>query len=181
MTHRPRAPRIALIAVLSALLLGTLASSAASAETQPTCRHPQGARCVAARHAQRAALRAAHWAAIRLAPTLSADGDTLTWSAVPGIDTYVLVRIVPGKPRVRHVVTGTSFTPREVPGAEYIVRPHVARSHWSSPVSIAYDPKTSRRGLTGNLGSEGSSGSQSMPSSGSGSTPGSGSESTPSE
>jgi hypothetical protein len=159
MTHRPGAPRVARIAVLLTLLLGTLASSSASAETQPTCRHPQGARCVAARHAQRDALRTAHRAAIRLAPTLSADGDTLTWSAVAGVDTYVVIRIAPGKPRSRHVVTGTSFTPRELPGAvaEYQVRTHVARSQWSSSVSITYAPKPSRPRHTGNPPSEGSS------------------------
>ncbi|MHB8531985.1 MAG: hypothetical protein ACYDC2_04625 [Solirubrobacteraceae bacterium] len=186
MRHRAGASRAATAALTASLLLAA-PPSGASAAAHAACRHRNGPRCVAAVRAERAARRAAHWAALRVAPTLKLEGATLSWSAVPGIDRYVLVRIVAGKPRLRHVVTGTSWEPRAIPGAtaEYVVRTHVARSRWSAPVTIAFPAAPLRHGSEGGGRSEGNgslpgAGSSGPPAPGAGSSgPGSGPGSAP--
>ena len=177
MAHRPGAGRVARLAVSTTLLLSALPAVPASGDSQQTCRHPHGPRCAASQRRERAAVRAARWAALRAAPTLAAEGTTLSWSPVPGVQRYVLVRILAGK-HVPHIVTGTSFTPRSVAGAtaQYLVRTHVAHSQWSVPVTIAY-PGTSRRHSHPGSSSEGTGGEApgaTQPGSGTGSTPGNG-------
>ncbi|HEY0515818.1 MAG TPA: hypothetical protein VGD00_01745 [Solirubrobacteraceae bacterium] len=133
--------------------------------------------------AERAARRAAHWAQVRTAPALTGQGNALTWTGVPGVNRYVLVRVVEGKPRVRHVVTGTSWTPLARPGTsvQYLVRTHVPHSHWSAPVTIDYPAAPPRvkhgagsegTGTQPGAGSEGT-GSGTNPGPGSGTPPGS--------
>jgi len=51
------------------------------------------------------------------APKLSVSGQALTWSAVGNVNTYVLVRRVPGQADQYSVVGGTSITSASVPGA----------------------------------------------------------------
>ncbi len=183
MRHRAGASRAATAALTASLLLTALPNGA-SAAAHAACHHRNGPRCAAALRAERAARRAAHWAALRVAPTLKLEGATLSWGAVPGVNRYVLVRIVAGKSRLRHVVTGTSWNPVAIPGAtvEYVVRNHIARSHWSAPVTITFPsapakPAGTEAGAGGGRRSEGK-GSGSHPGSGSsgpGSGPGSGS------
>jgi hypothetical protein len=74
------------------------------------------------------------------APALTVSGQTLSWARVAGVNSYVLVRKVPGQANQYSVVTGTSVTPPPVPGVtvRYSVRTSVDGSVWSSEQSIAY-------------------------------------------
>ncbi|MBA3809142.1 MAG: hypothetical protein H0X28_12255, partial [Solirubrobacterales bacterium] len=76
----------------------------------------------------------------REAPVLTSSGQTLSWSRVAGMSTYVFVRKVPGQPDQYSVVTGTSITPPAVPGAtvRYAVRTTAWWSSWSAERAIAY-------------------------------------------
>lgn len=148
MRHRASASRAAKLAALTApLLLTALPGASASAAS---CHREDGPRCAAAVHAERAAARAAHWAQLRAAPALKLEGDTLSWSAVPGVQRYVVVRVIAGRPRVRHVIEGTSWEPRAVPGetVEYIVRTHFARSRWSAAVTISFPAAAAKHDRT---------------------------------
>jgi hypothetical protein len=74
------------------------------------------------------------------APALSLSGQTLTWNAVAGVNTYVLRRSVSGQADRFSVVSGTSVTPAPVSGATvyYSVRTAVDGSAWSPQVAIVY-------------------------------------------
>jgi hypothetical protein len=78
----------------------------------------------------------------RLAPTLTVSGQTLSWTRVAGMNTYVFVRRVPGQSDQYSVVTGTSITPPPVPGATvgYSVRTTAWWSAWAAERSISYAP-----------------------------------------
>jgi len=74
------------------------------------------------------------------APTLSVEGQTLRWSRVRDVGTYVVMIRVPGQPLRYAVVDGTQYTPPAVPGVTvvYEVRTATYQSEWSAAVSIAY-------------------------------------------
>jgi hypothetical protein len=76
----------------------------------------------------------------RVAPSLSVSGDTLAWTRVANLNTYVFVRKVPGQPDQYSVVTGNSLTPPPVPGAtvRYSVRTTALGAAWAPEVSITY-------------------------------------------
>jgi hypothetical protein len=76
----------------------------------------------------------------RVAPLLTVSGQTLNWNRVDGINSYVLVRKVPGQADLYSVVYGTSFTPPPVPGqtVRYSVRTTTWWSAWATEVSISY-------------------------------------------
>jgi hypothetical protein len=76
----------------------------------------------------------------RIAPSLTAKGTTLTWTAVPGVGAYEVLIRVPGQPERISSVTATSLTPPPVPGAtvSYSVRTAVEGSEWAPAVAIAY-------------------------------------------
>lgn len=80
-----------------------------------------------------------------LAPVqLTVSGQTLTWNAVSGVSSYVLVRKVTGQADAYSTIAATSTTPAPVPGqtVRYSVRTNVSGSAWAPEVSIAY-PATS--------------------------------------
>jgi hypothetical protein len=87
----------------------------------------------------------------RLAPTLSVSGQTLSWTRVAGMSTYVFVRKVPGQSDQYSLVSGTSITPPVVPGAtvRYAVRTTAWWSSWSGEQAIAY-PGAGEGGKTPN-------------------------------
>jgi hypothetical protein len=69
----------------------------------------------------------------RSAPTLSMSGQTLSWEAIPGVSSYIVVRTLPGRPARYSATSGTSLT---VPAAlattaRYSVRAAVAGSAWA--------------------------------------------------
>jgi hypothetical protein len=74
------------------------------------------------------------------APTLHVSGQTLTWTAIAGVGTYILVSKVTGQSERFTSVSGTSIAPPAVPGAtvHYSVRTAVDGSAWSSEVAISY-------------------------------------------
>jgi hypothetical protein len=74
------------------------------------------------------------------APALSVSGQTLTWSAIPNVTTYILATDVPGKAPQYSVVSGTSTNPPAIPGVSvhYSIRTAVNGSAWSPEVTIAY-------------------------------------------
>jgi hypothetical protein len=74
------------------------------------------------------------------APQLTVSGQKLSWARVANVNSYVLVRKVPGQAEQYSVVTGTSVTPPPVPGVTvyYAVRTSVDGSAWSSEQAIAY-------------------------------------------
>jgi hypothetical protein len=74
------------------------------------------------------------------APQLTVSGQTLSWARVAGVNSYVLVRNVPGQANQYSVITGASVTPPPVPGVtvRYSVRTSVDGSAWSSEQSITY-------------------------------------------
>ena len=78
----------------------------------------------------------------RIAPKLTVSGETLKWSQVAHIGTYVLSRKVPGQADQYTVVNGTSITPPPVPGVtvRYSVRTTASGSAWSSEQPITYAP-----------------------------------------
>jgi hypothetical protein len=74
------------------------------------------------------------------APTISVSGQTLSWNPIATVNTYVLVRKVPGATDQYSVLSGTSTTPAPTPGAtvRYSVRTAVAGSAWAPEVPISY-------------------------------------------
>jgi hypothetical protein len=74
------------------------------------------------------------------APQLTVSGQTLRWTRVANVNSYVFVRKVPGQADQYAVITGTSITPPPVPGVtvQYAIRTSVDGSMWSSEQSIAY-------------------------------------------
>ncbi len=78
------------------------------------------------------------------APTLHVSGQTISWSEVGGVSTYVLAIKVPGKEEKYTEVSGTSVTPSAVPGAtvRYSLRTAVEGSAWSTEVAISYPAET---------------------------------------
>jgi hypothetical protein len=74
------------------------------------------------------------------APALIVSGQKLVWNAVPGVSTYVLATIAPGKTTQYSEVSGTSFTPPAVAGTtiKYGLRTAVEGALWATEVSISY-------------------------------------------
>ncbi len=74
------------------------------------------------------------------APALTASGETLSWTKVGNVNSYLLMRTIAGQPAQFSVQDGTTATPPPVPGvtAEYSVRTTVEGSEWSAPQSVAY-------------------------------------------
>jgi len=81
----------------------------------------------------------ASWRA-RQAPQLTASGQSLRWTRVARIETYVLARRVPGESAQYALVRGTSTTPPPVPGltVDYSVRTTARGSAWSAEQPISY-------------------------------------------
>jgi hypothetical protein len=77
---------------------------------------------------------------IKVAPTVTVSGETLTWNAIEGVESYVVVRTVAGRANSRWIVAGTSITPHALPGrtATFTVRTLTRHSEPSQPVSISY-------------------------------------------
>ncbi|HLL91753.1 MAG TPA: hypothetical protein VK252_02345 [Solirubrobacteraceae bacterium] len=77
-------------------------------------------------------------------PKLSVAGQTLNWTAVSGVHTYLGVRHIPGRGYEFAVINATTFTPPPVLGTtvSYSVRAAVDGSSWATPVSIAYPAQT---------------------------------------
>lgn len=73
------------------------------------------------------------------APSLGVAGDTLTWSKVGTINTYVLSAKYSGK-EITTDVTGTSATPSSQAGETvlYRVRTDISGSAWSNYASVTY-------------------------------------------
>lgn len=82
----------------------------------------------------------------RLAPTLRASHNRLTWSRVDRLASYIVVRKAPNQAPAYSVVHGTSLTPPALPGASvrYQVRTSVKWSAWSSAQSITYPLPSSK-------------------------------------
>ncbi len=78
------------------------------------------------------------------APTLHVSGQTISWSEVGGVSTYVLAIKVPDKEEKYTEVSGTSVTPSAVPGVtvRYSLRTAVEGSAWSTEVAISYPAET---------------------------------------
>jgi hypothetical protein len=78
------------------------------------------------------------------APAITISGQTLKWSPVATVATYVLQTKVPGQAATYSVVSGTTVTPAAVPGAtvRYSVRTAVDGSAWSPEVTISYAAAT---------------------------------------
>jgi hypothetical protein len=82
------------------------------------------------------------------APVMTLAGKTLSWNALPNVNTYVLASRVEGQPERFTVVAGTSITPTPVPGASvhYSVRTAVYGSAWSHEVVISYPAASAPQG-----------------------------------
>jgi hypothetical protein len=78
--------------------------------------------------------------ATQQAPKMTISGDSVSWTQVAGLNSYVFVRKVPGQADQYSTVTGTSVTPPPVPGVivKYSVRTAVNGSAWAPEQSIAY-------------------------------------------
>jgi hypothetical protein len=74
------------------------------------------------------------------APTLTVSGQSLRWTAVSGVSSYVFSRRVDGETVQTSVVSGTSTTPPAAPGktVHFTVRTNVSGSPSSNAVSITY-------------------------------------------
>jgi hypothetical protein len=79
-----------------------------------------------------------------LAPHLSVSGQTLTWTRIANINTYVFVRKVPGQVDQYSLIRGTSITPPPVPGLTitYSIRTPSKGSAWAAEQSITYPANT---------------------------------------
>lgn len=93
-------------------------------------------------HGSRGRAHGSRSASALQAPQLTVSGQTLTWTRIAHVRSYVLERKVPGQAVQYSVVNGTSVTPPPVPGATigYSVRTAVNGSTWSAERSIAYPP-----------------------------------------
>lgn len=71
--------------------------------------------------------------AMRSAPTLTVSGQTLSWSPIPGVSTYIIARTISGHAPHYSAIAATSVTVPALPGitAHYSVRTAVAGSAWS--------------------------------------------------
>src|SRR5215213_951383 len=80
----------------------------------------------------------------KTAPRMSVSGNTVSWTAIPSVSSYVFVRKVPGQTTQYSIVNGTSVTPPVVAGKTvgYGVRTNVSGSYWANEISITY-PATS--------------------------------------
>jgi hypothetical protein len=80
----------------------------------------------------------------RQAPQITVSSQTLSWTRVANVNSYVFVRKVPGQAEQYSVVSGTSIAPPPVPGAtvQYSVRTDVEDSAWAHEVSITYPATT---------------------------------------
>jgi hypothetical protein len=78
------------------------------------------------------------------APTMSTSGNTVSWTAIPGVSSYVFVRKLPNQTPQYSIVNGTSVTPPVVSGTtvNYGVRTNVSGSYWAKEVSITYPSST---------------------------------------
>jgi len=78
------------------------------------------------------------------APTMSVSGNTVSWTPISGVSSYVFVRKVPNQTPQYSIVNGTSVTPPIVPGTtvSYGVRTNVSGSSWANEVSITYPDTT---------------------------------------
>jgi hypothetical protein len=74
------------------------------------------------------------------APVISVSGETITWSPIGGVSTYILASTAPGKATQYSVVSGDSIAPAAVPGqtVQFSIRTAVNGSAWSAEVSIAF-------------------------------------------
>jgi hypothetical protein len=73
-------------------------------------------------------------------PVLSVAGQTLSWTAVRGVSSYLLAKKVTGQADAISTLSATTATPAAVPGqtVRFSVRANVSGSAWSNEVSIAY-------------------------------------------
>jgi hypothetical protein len=76
----------------------------------------------------------------KTAPTMSTSGNTVSWTAIPGVSSYVFVRKVPNQTPLYSIVNGASVTPPVVSGTtvNYGVRTNVSGSCWARETSITY-------------------------------------------
>ena len=74
------------------------------------------------------------------APIITVSGQTLTWTKIGSVSTYMFVSKAPGQEDQYSVISGNSITPPAVPGAtvHYSVRTAVEGSAWAPEASIAY-------------------------------------------
>jgi hypothetical protein len=91
------------------------------------------------RLARRQARRARTGATVS-APTITVNGQKLSWDPVSNVSRYVFVRKVPGMADDYSLIRGTSITPPAVPGktVRYSVRAYTKGSAWAREVSISY-------------------------------------------
>jgi hypothetical protein len=75
--------------------------------------------------------------AMRSAPALSVSGQVLSWNAIPGVSSYIIVRTIPGRPAQYSALSGTSLIEPAALGttAHYSVRSAVAGSAWAIPTA----------------------------------------------
>jgi hypothetical protein len=76
----------------------------------------------------------------RTAPRMSVSGNTVSWTAIPSVSSYVFVRKVPGQTTQYSIANARSVTPPVVAGqtVSYGVRTNVSGSSWANEVSITY-------------------------------------------
>jgi len=128
--------------------LATHRSRPAKCKADQTALQRTGAQLAAARRGlAQVAKRTAHASASAVqaglataAPALTASGEVLSWTKVTNVNSYLLMRTVPGQPAQLSVQSGTTATPPPVPGvtAQYSVRTTVEGSEWSAPQSVSY-------------------------------------------
>jgi hypothetical protein len=141
--HTPRAWKLvtAILAVALALSLSLAGPALASSRCSRTHHHRHN--CPTLRHTARPA-HASHLSTSLQAPKLSVSGNTLSWKAIRGVNSYVLVRKVPNQADEYSIVNATSVTPLAVPGVTvgFSVRTNVSGSSWAPEVSISYPALT---------------------------------------
>jgi hypothetical protein len=73
-------------------------------------------------------------------PKMTVSGNTVSWTAIPSVSSYLFVRKLPGQTPLYSIVNGTSVTPPVVPGqtVSYGLRTNVSGSAWADEVSITY-------------------------------------------
>jgi hypothetical protein len=84
------------------------------------------------------------------APTMSTSGNTVSWTPISGVSSYVFVRKVPNQTPQYSIVNATSVTPPVVSGqtVNYGVRTNVTGSYWAKEVSITYPSSTTTTSST---------------------------------
>ncbi|HEV7772954.1 MAG TPA: hypothetical protein VGO48_06690 [Conexibacter sp.] len=80
----------------------------------------------------------------KTAPTMSVAGNTVRWTAIPSVSSYVFVRKLPGQAPLYSIVNGTSATPPVVAGqtVSYGIRTNTSGSSWADEVTITYPGTT---------------------------------------